>query len=222
MTKRKSILEISLIFVFLWLKGFIVNRLTLPWDENLMIVLSYAIDVILILFYVVKIDKVPLSRIGIRSISLVDILGGFGLGLVLYLVQVLPPVIFMHMDISQFVEPLQLVPLLIRFVFLMVTVGLGEELVFRGFLLYKLEGIVSEKVVAVFFNCLLFYGIHLLTQEFVFDWTRVYSTFATTIVLCVYWYSSKNKSIFPLVIAHALLDLLLGAPGFYLLNLFWK
>lgn len=221
MVKIKMSVEIILIYSFLWFKGLLVNRLIFPWSDNLVVVVSYVIDIALILFFVVKIDKEPVSNIGIKMISPVDILGGFVLGLILYLVQILPPIIFMHMDISQFIDSPQWLPLFFRFLFLLVTVGLGEELVFRGFLLRRLEGIVSFKTAAVLINCLLFYIMH-LPKAFVFDWTQIYSTFATTIVLSVYFYKSKKRSILPLIIAHAMLDLLLGAPGFYLLNIFWR
>lgn len=220
MTKSKNLIEIILVFGVLLLKGLMFNRLPFPWDDNITIVVAYAIDIVIVLFFVVKIDKESISNIGIKAISFVDILGGIILGLVLYLIQILPPIIFMNMDISQFVEQPKWLPLFFRFVFLAVTVGLGEELVFRGFLLIKMEKIIKYKWVAVFFNCILFYVLH-LSKAFVFDWTQVYSTFVTTIILCIYLYNSKRKSIFPLIIAHAILDTLLGAPGFYLLNIFF-
>lgn len=220
MTKRKCLIEILLFICFLWLKGVWVNHLTFPINDNVIVVVSYAIDVFLILFVVTKIDKETVSNIGIKRISFWDIVYGFLLGIGLYLVQILPPIIFMHMDISQFTEAPQWLPLLLRFLFLTITVGLGEELVFRGFLLRRLEGVFKYRLAVVFINGLLFYVLH-LTKEFVFDWTQVYSTFATTIVLCGYLYGSKKKSIFPLVIAHGMLDVLLGVPGFYFLNIFW-
>lgn len=218
MTKRRHTIELVLIYIILWLKGLWFNQPSLPWDNNLIILAAYAIDILLILFFIKRIDHQPLSRIGLKRISWLDLLGGFVLGLVLYLVQMLPPILFMQMDIRQFVEPPQWFPFFLRFLFLMITVGLGEELVFRGFFLYKLERIFHHKTVVVLLNALLFYIIH-LTKGFVFDWTHVYSTFATTIVLSIYFYRSKKRSIFPLIVAHAMLDLLLGASGFYFLNL---
>lgn len=219
--KRKATIDMILVFTFIWLKNLFINHSIFPWNDTVTIVISYAIDILVVLFFVVKVDKEPVSSIGIRSISPMDILSGFLLGIILYLVQILPPVIFMHMDISGFTAPPQWLPLFFRFLFLLVTVGIGEELVFRGFLLHKLERLVSSKVIAVLFSCVLFYVFH-LTKAFVFDWTQVYSTFATTILLSTYWYKSKKRSIFPLIIAHAMLDLLLGAPGFYLINIFWR
>lgn len=218
MMKRRYLTEILLIFSFFWLKALLVNHISIPLSDNVIVAVSYAIDVLLILFVVVKIDREKLSSIGVRGISFGNILGGFLLGIGLYLIQILPPVIFMNMDISQFVEAPRWIPFFLRVLFLMVTVGLGEELVFRGFLLNRLEGIFKYRLAVVIFNGLLFYVFH-LTQAFVFDWTQVYSTFATTVVLCGYWYGTKKKSIFPLVIAHGMLDALLGEVGFYLLNL---
>lgn len=219
MTKKNRVIEIILIFAVLWMKGFLVNRLDFPWDSSLTIVISYALDVLFVLFFVVRCDREPLSVIGIKAISIWDILGGFILGIILYLVQIIPPVMFMHMDISSFTDSPAWLPLLSSFLFLIVTVGVGEEVVFRGFFLHKIEQVVPYKSVAVLFNCVLFYLLH-VAKDFVFDWTHVYSTFATTIVLCIYFYATKKKSILPLIIAHAILDTLLGAPGFFFLNLF--
>ena len=218
MSKRKYLIEILLVFSFLWLKGLLINNFPFRFDDNVIVVVSYAIDILLILFIVINIEKKFISSIGIKSISFWDIFSGFVLGVVLYLVQILPPIIFMNMDISQFVEAPRWMPLFFRFLFLVVTVGLGEELVFRGFLLQRLEWVFKYKLIAVFLNCFIFYIFH-LTKAFVFVWTQVYSTFATTIIFCVYLYGSKKKSIFPVVIAHGMLDVLLGAPGFYFLNL---
>ncbi|WP_053957491.1 CPBP family intramembrane glutamic endopeptidase [Inediibacterium massiliense] len=221
MKKNKNIIMIIFVYVILLIIGFIFNHVKIPISNNGIIFISYLINVSIIIFMVIKIDKESLQVVGFTKISILDITGGFILGIVLYLMQILPPIFFMHIDISSFGNQPNFTAILLRFLFLAITVGLGEELVYRGYFLHKLENVFSSQLLVVCLNCMLFYGSH-LTKIFQFNITEVYSTFLTTILLCTYFYLSKKRSIIPLIIAHAVLDTLMGKAGFSILNLLMK
>ena len=220
-SKTKLILQIIIVYATVLILGWISNNLVFNIHDNWIIFFTCVLNIAFISFVTLKADKKPLSSIGLLRLSIWDILHGLILGVVLYLLQVLPPVLIMHMDISQYGNQFNFLPFLSRIVFLTVTIGFSEEIIFRGFFFSKLNQLMKSKMLVVLMSCILFYCAH-LPKVLAIDFTQIYSTFVTTTLFCVYLYLSKKKTILPLILAHGIFDTLIGGYGFVLWNLLFS
>ncbi len=220
-SKTKLILQIFIVYTIVLILGWISNNLAFNLHKNWIIVITCVLDIALISFVTLKVDKKPLSSIGLLRLSIWDIVHGLTLGAVLYLLQVLPPVLIMHMDISQYGNQFNILPFLSRMLFLTVTIGFSEEIIFRGFLFTKLNQLMKSKILVILASCILFYCAH-LPRALTIDLTHIYSTFVTTTLFCGYLYLSKKKTILPLLLAHGVLDTLIDGYGFVLWNFFFR
>lgn len=220
-SKTKLILQIIIVYAIVLILGWISNNLVFNLHDNWIIVITCVLDIAFISFVTLKADKKPLSSIGLLRLSIWDILHGLTLGVVLYLLQVFPPVLIMRMDISQYGNQFNILPFLSRIVFLTVTIGFSEEIIFRGFLFTKLNQLMKSKILVILASCILFYCAH-LPRALTIDLTHIYSTFVTTTLFCGYLYLSKKKTILPLLLAHGVLDTLIGGYGFVLWNFFFS
>ncbi len=220
-SKTKSILQIIIVYAIVLILGWISNNSMLNLHDNWIIFITCVLDITFIIFVTLKVDKKPLSSIGLLRLSIWDILHGLILGVFLYLLQVLPPVLIMHMDISQYGNQFNILSFLSRIVFLTVTIGFSEEIIFRGFLFTKLNQLMKSKILVILMSCILFYCAH-LPRTLIIDFTHIYSTFVTTTLFCGYLYLAKKKSILPLLLAHGVFDTLIGGYGFVLWNFFFS
>lgn len=217
MERKKALLEVGIFTCFLFLFVIGMNRLPLPFPDGFLLLFGCVIEVGAVCFWVKKIDGESLQAVGLIPPVLSDLFGGIALGALLYLLQILPPVFFFHLDISQAGNTVDFPALIGSFLFLTITVGLPEELVFRGFLLHKSRQIFISVPLCISINCLLFSAVH-LPKTLTLDWTQLYSAFLTSILLCCARLGSKRKSIYPMIIAHGLLDALIGGAGFAVWN----
>lgn len=219
-SKTKLIIQIVSVYVFVLFFGWLSNNLILNIQDNWIIVFTCILYIALISFITLKINKKSLKSIGLLRFSVWDCVHGLILGIVLYLLQILPPILIMQMDISQFGNEFNLYSFFSRLIFLTITIGFSEEIVFRGFIFSKLNQILNSKLLTILISCILFYCVH-LTRTLVIDVTHIYSTFVTSILFCSYLYLSKKKTILPLILAHGLFDTLIGGYGFILWNFFF-
>lgn len=181
-------------------------------------VAAYWIPCAALLFYVLKVEKQPLSLVGLKSIRARNVLEGVCLGAGMFIVQQIP-LLLMKMDYSAFAMAPDAVYIAVMLFYCFFCVGFAEELIFRGFLLKKSLDIFPQKWVCVGLNILLFYLIHWFTMQHTFG--EFYNLATNTVILCIYLFRKKEGTIVPLIIAHGFYDALtsLGLPVFvYLLK----
>lgn len=181
-------------------------------------VAAYWIPCAALLFYVLKVEKQPLSSVGLKSIRARNVLEGVCLGAGMFIVQQIP-LLLMKMDYSAFAMAPDAVYIAVMLFYCFFCVGFAEELIFRGFLLKKSLDIFPQKWVCVGLNILLFYLIHWFTMQHTFG--EFYNLATNTVILCIYLFRKKEGTIVPLIIAHGFYDALtsLGLPVFvYLLK----
>lgn len=216
-SKKRLFLQIALVYVFVFLMGWLSNNFKTNIHDYWIIVFTCVFEVALICYITLKVDGEPLSSIGLRRVSILDVWHGVVLGIVLYLLQTLPPILFMHMSVPQYAVPFDISSFLSRLLFLTLTVAITEELIFRGYIFTKLNQLVRSKWSVILISCILFYAVH-LPRTLTINGTHIYSTFVTTILFCYYLYSFSKKSIIPLIIAHGLYDTLTAGYGFLIWN----
>lgn len=168
-------------------------------------VLSYLIPCAALVFYVGKIEKAPLSSIGLGRFCPRDIPAGLLLGLCMFALQQIP-LLLMKMDYSVYAMQPDPAYITVISLYCFLCVGFAEELIFRGFILHKTLSLCGSKILSVGINILLFYAIHFYSMQFVFG--EFYNIAANVLLLCLYLFLSRRKSIVPLMIAHGFYDTL--------------
>lgn len=167
-------------------------------------VVFFALTTAAILAYVVRVEKKPLRSIGLSRLTVHDLGAGVVLGIVSFCVQQIP-FLAMGIDYKQFAAPPDWPQLLISFAYILLCVGVGEEIAFRGFILHKSNELFHSRIIAVFLNCVLFYMLHWPPIRFVFG--EFFNTSLNTIIWSIYLFRSKKQSIVPLIIAHGIYNL---------------
>ena len=202
--KKKSMIEIIVCFFLMLLLTVFVN--IFGNDFGLWLgILSYWLPSIILILYILKIEKKPLSCIGIKRVRLIDILGGLGLGLVMFIAQQIP-LLMMGVDYSIFSMEPDLSYILTTTLYCFFCVGFAEELIFRGFLFEKTLEICRVKWLAIVINMILFYAIHWASLPH--DFGGLYSIAVNTLILCGYYLLRKEKVLIPLMAGHGFYDTL--------------
>lgn len=220
MDGKKEIWEIGICFFLMltltvfvgWLEG--IMRTDGIWTG----ILAYLIPGAALIIYVLKVEKEPVSSVGLQKIRFWDIPGGLLLGLVMFTAQQIP-LLLMRMDYSVYAMQPDPGYIVVMSLYCILCVGLVEELIFRGFILQKTQAVCDSKILSVGINILLFYVIHWSSMRFTFG--EFYSITVNVTLLCAYFFKSKYKSIVPLIIAHSLYDILtsiLLPIGVFLIN----
>lgn len=210
--KRKIILEIAGCY-FLMMASVMLGRLEERLEADglfagmgfLTAILVYLLPAALLLFYVLKIEKAPLSSVGLQRICLRDISGGLMLGLVMFAAQQIP-LLLMKMDYGMYAMPPEPGYIVVMSLYCILCVGMAEELVFRGFILPRTQTVCGSGILSVGINILFFYAIHCFSMQFTFG--EFYSLAVNTVLLCVYFFRSKRRSIVPLILAHGFYDIM--------------
>lgn len=167
-------------------------------------VVYFALTTVAILAYVVYVEKKPFRSIGLSRLTVHDFGAGVVLAIIMFCVQQIP-LLAIGIDYTQFATPPDWPQLLTSFAYILLCVGVGEEIAFRGFILHKSNELFHSKIIAVFLNCALFYMLHWPPIRFVFG--EFFNTSLNTIILSIYLFRSKNQSIVPLIIAHGIYDI---------------
>lgn len=207
MDGKKEIWEIGICFFLMlaftvfvgWLEG------TMRTDGIWTGILAYLIPGAALIIYVLKVEKNPVSSVGLQKIRFWDIPGGLLLGFVMFAAQQIP-LLLMKIDYSAYAMQPDVGYVVVVSLYCILCVGLVEELIFRGFILQKTLAVCDSKIISVGINILLFYIIHWSSMQFTFG--EFYSIAVNVTLLCTYFLKSKYKSIVPLIIAHSLYDIL--------------
>lgn len=166
-------------------------------------ILEYLLLFAITIYCVRKVEKKPLSYIGLKWLCPWDIPKGLLIGLFMFVLQQIP-LFLIKVDYSAYAMEPEWDYIIVMSLYCFFCVGVVEEVVFRGLLLQKSQEIWSSKVICVIVNIFLFY----LAHSFVFVFGEFYNILVNVIVLCVYFFKSKNKSLVPLMIGHGFYDIL--------------
>ena len=209
MNKKITVLQISSLFLIY--VGLMYVLLSIPftrhilkdfWGTRLIGCIVYSISFAVIAFLVKKIDKKPLSSIGLHAnIKAPDVIKGLILGVVLFLIPALPAIAVGY-SVSDMGTKLPIDKALIQTVYYFFFVAVVEETMFRGFILTKLFQLTKSKILIVAICSILFGLSHIIG----FNLLQFANTTITSIILCIYILHAKNKSLVPLIIAHGLCD----------------
>lgn len=182
-----------------WLEGtFALNGIWIG-------VLAYLIPSLILIIYILKIEKMPISSVGLERISFSDIPKGLLLGFCMFIVQQIS-LLLLKMDYSVYAMQPDLGYIVVMSLYCILCVGVMEELVFRGFILQKTQAVCGSKIISVAINILLFYMIHWSSMQFTFG--EFYNIAVNVLFLCLYFFKAKRKSIIPLIVAHGFYDIL--------------
>ena len=205
--KKKAFLEIIFLFTLMMILTAVMNfsEKFLHSTGRLDGVLFYLLPCAIILFYVSKVEKAPLFSISIIRFRFQDIPAGLLLGFCMFVVQQIP-LLLLKMDYSAYAIAPEPGYIITTSLYCFLCVGFAEELIFRGFILHKTLSVCPSKILSVVINILLFYAIHWSSMQFVFG--EFYNLSTNVIILCVFLFCSKKKSLFPLMIAHGFYDIL--------------
>lgn len=166
-------------------------------------VLAYWIPCAALLLYVLRVEKQPLSAVGLKPVCARQVFEGMGLGICMFIVQQIP-LLLMKMDYSAYAMEPDAVYIIVMLLYCFLCVGFAEELIFRGFLLKKTLDIFPQKWICVGINILLFYLIHWFTMQHSFG--EFYNITMNVVILCIYLFRKREGTIVPLMIAHGLYD----------------
>lgn len=193
------------LIVMIFIQGFSLLGMYINLSGLWTGILAYLLLFIMTIGYVVKIERKPLSYIGLKKPEFWDLPKGLALGLCMFTVQQIP-LLIMKADYSTYALEPEWDYMIVMSLYCFLCVGVVEELMFRGFILQKTQELFQSKAVAIGINILLFYAVHMTSMRVVFG--EFYSIAVNTIFLCVYFFRSKNKSLVPLMIAHGFYDIL--------------
>lgn len=213
--KTKALLEkkvrllCEILACFFLMQGFhtVFNRISdiINTDHLFWGVVAYWGSAALIILYIMKIDKKNISYLGLKKLSFSDIKKGLLLGSGLFVAQQIP-LLLMGMDYSFLAKEPDWGNLIVMSLYCIFCVGFVEELIFRGFILQKTQEVWNQKVFVIVINGLLFYAFHWPPIRFIFG--EFFNITINTLILTMYFYKSKKKSIVPLMIAHGFYDIL--------------
>lgn len=175
--------------------------------SNLLVgVLAYFIFGAILIFYVRKMEKAPLSSLGLKKIRFTDIVKGLLLGICMFIAQQIP-LLILKMDYSAYAMAPDPFYIIVMPLYCFFCVGFVEELIFRGFILQKTLAVCHSKTVSILINILLFYAVHFF-PAMRFSFGEFYSIAVNVLFLSIYFFKSKDKTLIPLIVAHGFYDTL--------------
>jgi membrane protease YdiL (CAAX protease family) len=212
--KRKVTLQIVLIFIFVLLTGFLLRNYETNIHYQWVLIFMSIFEIALICYITGKVDGEPLSSIGLRSVSIMDIIHGVVLGIVLYLLYSVPVELFTNGSVTADRPlPFSEMPYLYTLLLISFINKITEEFIFRGYIFTKLNQLLSSKWSVILISFLLIYVIN-LSKTLRFNGVTMYGAFITTVLYCYYLYSFSRKSIIPLIISDGLLIILRAGYGY--------
>jgi len=155
-----------------------------------------------VLLYVTFVERRPLSTTGVQRLSLRDATIGFGAGIVTiaglaFIYFVIFPAL--HLNEENQMNTLLATPLWWRIVSV-VRAGVGEELLYRGYAIERLEELSGSRAVAGIVSCALFTVAHVGP----WGWAHLLIAGFGGVMLTVLYLWRRN--LWVNIIAHALVD----------------
>ncbi|MBE5993910.1 MAG: CPBP family intramembrane metalloprotease [Paenibacillaceae bacterium] len=212
--KNKITLQIALVYIFVLLMGFLLRNYETNKHYQWIIIFIGIFEIAMICYITGKVDGEPLSSIGLRSVSIMDIVHGIVLGVILYLLYSIPVELFTNVSVtSDRPLPFSEMPFLYTLLLISFINKITEEFIFRGYIFTKLNQLLPSKWAVILISFLLIYVIN-LSKTLRFSGVTMYGVFITTLLYCYYLYSFSRKSIIPLIISDGLLIILRAGYGY--------
>ena len=212
--KNKITLQIASIYIFVLLMGFLLRNYETNNHYQWIIIFISIFEIAMICYITGKVDGEPLSSIGLRNVSIMDIVHGVVLGVILYLLYTVPVELFTNMSVtSNRPLPFSEMPYLYTLLFLSFINKITEEVIFRGYIFTKLNQLLSSKWSVILISFLFIYVMN-LSKTLSFNGLNMYGAFITTVLYCYYLYYFSRKSIIPLIISDCLLIILRAGYGY--------
>lgn len=212
--KNKITLQIALVYIFVLLMGFLLRNYETNKHYQWIIIFIGIFEIAMICYITGKVDGEPLSSIGLRSVSIMDIVHGIVLGVILYLLYSVPVELFTNVSVtSDRPLPFSEMPFLYTLLLISFINKITEEFIFRGYIFTKLNQLLPSKWAVILISFLLIYVIN-LSKTLRFSGVTMYGAFITTVLYCYYLYSFSRKSIIPLIISDGLLIILRAGYGY--------
>lgn len=212
--KNKITLQIASIYIFVLLMGFLLRNYETNKHYQWVIIFISIFEIALICYITGKVDGEPLSSIGLRNVSIMDIVHGVVLGVILYLLYTIPVELFTNVSVTADRPlPFSEMPYLYTLLLISFINKITEEFIFRGYIFTKLNRLLSSKWSVILISFLLIYVIN-LSKTLRFNGVNMYGAFITTVLYCYYLYFFSKKSIIPLIISDGLLIILRAGYGY--------
>ena len=203
-TKRKNVIKVAITYVLVLLAIIFVG-----WVNNVAANTTYALGLILpivawwpmlapVAFFMLR-DKETPKDIGFtKAHKLMQILmGGLVAGCSLTIFIIIPALFGINMS---YVGNMDILAILYQLAYMMLSVALVEEVIFRGYLFKKLFDINGSKWLAILGSSVLFGLIHIFNGNLL----QVVITAAIGLYWCICRIRIKHCSLLSLIIAHAL------------------
>ena len=212
--KNKITLQIASIYIFVLLMGFLLRNYETNNHYQWVIIFISIFEIALICYITGKVDGEPLSSIGLRNVSIMDIVHGVVLGVILYLLYTIPVELFTNVSVTADRPlPFSETPYLYTLLLISFINKITDEFIFRGYIFTKLNRLLSSKWSVILISFLLIYVIN-LSKTLRFNGVNMYGAFITTVLYCYYLYFFSKKSIIPLIISDGLLIILRAGYGY--------
>lgn len=214
--KTKDVFIVAvIIFLIAFTYGIILQNIYGNSSFIIAQVSYYLILIFIIVFTVRKYQGKSLDSIGLSTNDLTkQILIGIGIFALLSLITIIP-----LLGGASKQEVLNFKPkngsILIYFIFFDIfLVGVGEELIFRGYFLERINEVLGSKILAVLISSILFGLYHYPTKH---DIIQVISATIFGIVFSIFKLKIKKCGLISLSIAHGLNDAFIILLGYFLL-----
>ena len=214
--KTKDVFIVAvIIFLIAFIYGIIFQNIHGNSSFIIAQVSYYLILIFIIVFTVKKYQGKRLDSIGLSTNDLTkQILIGIGIFALLSLITIIPLLVGVSKQEVLSFKPKN-VAILIYFIFSDIfLVGFGEELIFRGFFLERINEISGSKIWAVLISSILFGLYHYPTNH---DIIQVISATIFGIVFAIFKLKIKKCELISLAIAHGLNDAFIILLGYCLL-----
>lgn len=220
--KTKLTLQTAFVYLFVLLMSFLLRNYKSNIHYQWIITFISIFEIALICYITRKVDGEPLSSIGLRSVSILDIGHGVVLGVVLYLLYSVPIELFTNVSVTaDYPLPFSEMPFLYTILLVSFFNLITDEVIFRGYIFTKLNQLFLSKWSVILINFILIYGIN-LSMTLKFNGVNMYGAFITTVLYCYYLYYFSRKSIIPLIIADCLVIILRAGYGFIIWDAIYR
>ena len=220
--KTKLTLQTALVYLCVLLMSFLLRNYKSNIHYQWIITFISIFEIALICYITRKVDGEPLSSIGLRSVSILDIGHGVVLGVVLYLLYCVPIELFTNVSVTaDYPLPFSEMPFLYTILLVSFFNLITDEVIFRGYIFTKLNQLFLSKWSVILINFILIYSIN-LSMTLKFNGVNMYGAFITTVLYCYYLYYFSRKSIIPLIIADCLVIILRAGYGFIIWDAIYR
>ena len=213
--KAREVVSVTVILFFVaFIFGIIFQNIH-GYSSIITQISYYLILIFIIVFTIKKYEGKKMISIGLHTKGLSkQVLIGLGIFLVLSLVTILPILMGVSKQEVLNFKPRN-VAILIYFIFFDIClVGFGEELIFRGYFLERINEILGSKIWAVLISSILFGLYHYPTNHSV---QQVITATIFGIIFSMCKLKIKNCGLISLAIAHGLNDAFIIFLGYFLL-----